>query len=109
MTEKRRLKVDMGELSTVFELQFSETFAYLDLETGEVISHYLDTSEDKHLDAVDMALKEEKADLNMTDFMDELGKLGKSALDFKDAMKQFLHSGKTSPEAKQIILKAMEK
>ena len=37
MTEKRQLKVDMGELSTVFGLQFSETTAYLDLETGEVI------------------------------------------------------------------------
>jgi len=37
MTEKRQLKVDMGELSTVFELQFSETTACLDLETGEVI------------------------------------------------------------------------
>lgn len=79
------------------------------LESGEIVRYYLDTSKDKHLDAVDIALKEERADLDMTEFMDELGKLGKSALDFKDAMKQFLHSGETSPQAKQIILKAMEK
>ncbi len=37
MTEKRRLKVDMVELSAAFELQFADAIAYLDLETGEVI------------------------------------------------------------------------
>lgn len=81
------------------------------LESGKVVPHYLDTSEDKHLDAAEMGGKKERErpDLDMAEFMDELGKLGKSALDFKDAMKQFLHSGKTSPEAEQIILKAMEK
>ncbi|MCD6344120.1 MAG: hypothetical protein J7M17_00740 [Anaerolineae bacterium] len=36
MTEKRRLKIDMNELSAAFELHFPETTAYLDLETGEV-------------------------------------------------------------------------
>jgi len=79
------------------------------LKSGEVASHYLDISKDKHLDVVDMALKEEEADLNLTDFFDGLGKLGKTALDFKDAMKEFLHSGKTSAEASQIIHRAMEK
>jgi len=79
------------------------------LESGEVIPYYLDTSEDKHLDAVDTALAEEMSDMDMTLFMDELGKLGKSALDFVTDMKEFLHSGKTSNEAKQIILRAMEK
>jgi len=41
--------------------------------------------------------------------MDELEKLGKTALDFKEAMKEFLSKGKTLSEVKQIILKAMEK
>ena len=40
--------------------------------------------------------------------IDELEKLGKTAMDFKEAKQQILHSGKTSPEAKQNILKAME-
>lgn len=79
------------------------------LESGKVVPYYLDTSKDKHLDSVDMALKTEQSNLEMTEFMNELGKLGKTALDFKDAMKEFLHSGGASPEAKHIILRAMEK
>lgn len=77
------------------------------LENGNVAQYYLDTSEDKYLDTIEPA--EEKPDLDMSDFFDELEKLGKTALDFRDAMKQFLHNGKTSLQAKQIILKAMEK
>lgn len=77
------------------------------LESGEVIPHYLDTSRDRHLDSVDMALKEERSDLDMVEFMDELGKLGETALEFKKAMKEFLHRGKTSTQAAQIILNAM--
>jgi DNA repair exonuclease SbcCD nuclease subunit len=83
------------------------------LESGKVVSYYLDTSEDKHLDAVDMALKEEeeeKEDLDMSDFFDGLEKLGKTALDFKEAMKEHMHrTGRMSCEAKQIIFNAMEK
>ncbi len=76
------------------------------LESGEVISHYLDISKDKYLDTIDSM---EKPDLDMADFIDGLEKLGATALDFWDAMTQFLHSGKTSNEAKEIILNAMGK
>lgn len=76
------------------------------LESGEVVPHYLDISKDKYLDIVDI---EEKPDLDMTGFIEGLEKLGKTALDFRDAMKEFLHRGGTSDEAKQIILEAMEK
>ena len=77
------------------------------LESGVVVSHYLDISKDKHLDEVTSAKMNE--DLDLSDFMDELEKLGKTALDFKEAMKEFLSKGKTLSEVKQIILKAMEK
>lgn len=81
------------------------------LESGKVVPYYLDISEDRHLDAVDMALKaEEQPDLDMTELVDELGKLGKSALNFADAIQQYMHrTSSMSPEAKQIVLKAMEK
>ena len=77
------------------------------LKSGEVIPHYLDISQDKYLETIEEG--ETKSELDMTSFMEELEKLGNTALDFKEAMKQFFHTGKTSDEAKQIILKAMEK
>jgi len=76
------------------------------LESGEVIPHYLDISKDKYLDTMDTV---EKPDLDIADFISGLEKLGKTALDFRDAMKQFLDRGETSVEAKEIILNAMEK
>ena len=77
------------------------------VESGEVIPHFLGTSKDKHLDEVQSARIIE--DLDLTDFMNELEKLGKTALDFKEAVKEFLVKGETSSKVKQIILKAMEK
>lgn len=38
MTEKRKLKIDWFEFSAAFELNFAETEAYLDLETGAVLN-----------------------------------------------------------------------
>lgn len=76
------------------------------LSNGVVVQHYLDISNDKF---ITKAEEEVRATLEMGDFFDELEKLGKTSLDFVQAMKEFLHSGKTSNEAKQIILDAMEK
>jgi len=77
------------------------------LESGEVISHYLDTSQDKYISAAEAIVKET---LEMGEFMDELEKLGKTALDFVDAMKEYMHrAGRMSSEAKEIILNAMER
>ena len=78
------------------------------LADGSVVPHYLDISQDKYLDTVDLAEKE-RSNLDMTEFFNELEKLGKTALDFKEAMKEYFAGGKTSSEAKQIILEAMEK
>ena len=77
------------------------------LESGEVVSHYLDTSEDKYITAAEVVVKET---LEMGELVTDLQKLGKSALDFVDAMKQYMHKhGKMTSEAKQVIIEAMEK
>lgn len=76
------------------------------LEDGTVVPHYLDTSEDKYIEKEQERVE---TNLDMGEFFDELEKLGNTALDFKEAMKEFLHSGRTSVEAKGVILKAMEK
>jgi len=77
------------------------------LESGEVVSHYLDTSEDKYITAAEVVVKET---LEMGELITDLQKLGKSALDFVDAMKEYMHRhGRMSPEAKQVIIEAMEK
>lgn len=78
------------------------------LANGLVVQHRLDISKDKY---ITKAEEQFNASLEMGDFFDELEKLGKTSLDFVEAMKEFLHvhGGKTSAEAKQIILDAMEK
>lgn len=76
------------------------------LDTGEVVPHYLDTSKDKHLDTIEEEIKPE---LDMKSFIGELEKLGETALDFRYAMKQFLHRKRpANNEVKQIIISAME-
>lgn len=75
------------------------------MSDGSVTPYYLDISQDKY---IPKAEEQVKAMLDMGEFFDELEKLGKTALDFVEAMKEFLHRGKTSTEAKQIILDTME-
>jgi len=78
------------------------------LDDGSVVPHYLDTSEDRYI--AEAEVQEAKTTLEMGDFFDELGKLGKTFLDFVEVMKEiFLRDDKISSEAKQIILDAMEK
>lgn len=76
------------------------------LSNGLIVPHYLDISEDKY---ITVAEDQVQATLDMGDFFDGLEKLGKTSLDFVEAMREFLHSGKTSNEAAQIIFNAMEK
>lgn len=76
------------------------------MDDGSVVPHHLDISQDKYITKAEERVKDV---LDMGDFFDELEKLGKTALDFEEAMKQFLQSGRTSTEAKEIIFKAMEK
>lgn len=75
-------------------------------ESGKVIPYYLDISKDKYIETIK---PEQETNLNMSGFFDELEKLGKSALDFVDNMKEFMHRGKTIKEVKRIVLEAMEK
>lgn len=86
------------------------------LSTGKIAVHFLDTSSDKHLNAIKYKIieKTEKAKLQldnikMSKFLKELEMLGETALDFKAAMEQFLETTKTVPEVKEIILEAMGK
>lgn len=79
------------------------------LESGKVVPYRLDISEDKCITKAEEQVKSEIATLNMEEFFDDLEKLGKTSLDFTDAMKEFLHSHKVSNEAKQILFDAMEK
>ncbi len=86
------------------------------LESGKVVPHYLDISEDKYIESDEDSAEPKEEKLDLSSVMQELKKLGKTDLDFEDVMKQFLSKGlvvlgkliKTSPEAKQIILEAME-
>jgi len=77
------------------------------LKSGMVIPHYLDISKDKYLLTADP--KGERPELDLKSFMEKLEKLGKTELDFEDAMEEFIRAGKVCIEAGQIILEAMEK
>jgi DNA repair exonuclease SbcCD nuclease subunit len=76
-------------------------------DDGTVKPHYLDTSEDKHLDVERKTLGEDS--LNMRDFIKELEKLGDTDLDFNDAMNNYLKKNKIKMPITNIILKAMGK
>lgn len=74
---------------------------------GSVKPWKLDISKDKYLKTLDTKGKKEL--LDMEDFLDELSKLGDSALDFTEAMKRFNRENKTGLKIRNIITKAMEK
>ena len=76
---------------------------------GNVEPYYLDTSKDIHLTAEEAKQKEEIEDFDMTLFANELKKLGASALDFAEAIKQYNRSQKVEQPVQNIIRKAMGK
>ncbi len=75
------------------------------LSNGNVKGHYLDTSEDKHLNIERKTLGEDP--LNLKAFIEELEKLGNSDLDFTEAMEQYLKKNKIKMPICKIIFKAM--
>jgi len=75
------------------------------LKTGEVILHYLDTSQDKYLIGKE---EEEKDDLDLNNFFKELEKLGDSSLDFKKAILRWILKNKSDKQVKEILIEAME-
>jgi len=76
------------------------------LESGEIKRHYLDISKDKYLES---SKGKQTHQLDTTAFMQELEKLGKSALDFSDAIKQYFETNKVDLEIQKVILEAMGK
>jgi DNA repair exonuclease SbcCD nuclease subunit len=76
---------------------------------GKVEPYYLDVSKDKHLTAEEVKDVEDVEEQDMEVFAEELRKLGASALDFAEAMKEFWRSDKTRKAVQNIIQKAMEK
>jgi DNA repair exonuclease SbcCD nuclease subunit len=78
------------------------------MEDKSVVTHFLDTSADKYIDRASLS-KAKDSSLDTKEFFDELEKLGNTALDFKDAMKEFLHRHNTADPVKRIINRAMEK
>ncbi len=76
------------------------------LESGKVVPHFLDISADKHIDKADDSAPVEEMD--MSEFIEELQKLGESGLDFVVALTRFLKSNKTKKVVRDIIRKGME-
>ena len=77
------------------------------LESGEVVPHFLDISADKHLDAEDpcIAIPEE---MDMSEFIEELKKLGETGLEFVQRVERFFKKNKTKKVEQEIIRKGME-
>jgi DNA repair exonuclease SbcCD nuclease subunit len=74
---------------------------------GEVQEHFLEIGSDCHLTKEEAAEKPEE-DFDMTVLAKELAKLGRSALDFEAAIRQFHLTNKTPKTVQQIIQEAME-
>lgn len=74
-------------------------------EDGRIISHYLDTSKDKHLSNEDT--EKEVSEMNITDLMVELNKLNDSKEDFVKSVEIYLKQHGSTKEVKQIIAEAI--
>jgi len=71
----------------------------------EMIPYYLNTSKDKYLET---KTEEPEKNLDMSQIIKELRKLGKSKLDFADAIEMYIKAGKASEGAIKVLLKAMK-
>jgi DNA repair exonuclease SbcCD nuclease subunit len=76
---------------------------------GSIQPHYLDISEDKHLTADEAKKRKAVEELDMNELATEIRKLGSSALDFADAVKQYCDSKDVAVPVHKIIQKAMER
>ncbi len=76
------------------------------LDTGEIVVHKLDISKDKYLKTIG---KNEEEEMDLGRFIEELGKLGDSALDFVTNVKRYILKEKPKKSIQQILFKAMEK
>jgi len=111
MVEDKNIKTTFLNCGTLMrrksdEIDYRPQIGLL-LDTGKIISHKLDISQDKYLISDKPINEEEKMDLS--DFIKELELLGDTALDYEVAMEQYHLSNKTKKAVKIIITKAMEK
>ena len=70
-----------------------------------MIPYYLNTSKDKYLE---VKTEEPEKNLDMSQIITELRKLGKSKLDFADAVEMYIKAGKASERVIKILYKAMK-
>lgn len=74
---------------------------------GSIERHYLDTSKDKML-AGKEALSEAVQGIGFEGFLEELSTLGRSAIDFTEAVKQTLQREKIPDSVRDIVLQVMD-
>jgi hypothetical protein len=74
-------------------------------EDGKMLSHYLKTSKDKHLSNEDT--EKEISEMDITDLMKELNRLGSAKADFEKSVEIYLKQHGSSKEVKQIIAEAI--
>jgi len=75
-------------------------------EDGSVKPYDLSTGKDKYIEV--QSKKAREVLFNMKGFIEELERLGRTDLDFRDAVKQFLKKEKVKRSIRNIILEAME-
>ncbi len=76
------------------------------LESGKILPHFLDISQDKYMESVDDSVPMEEMDMN--EFIAELKKLGDTGLDFLLAVERFFKKHKVSKTVQDIIRKGMD-
>jgi DNA repair exonuclease SbcCD nuclease subunit len=69
---------------------------------GEIFPYLLDISQDKSI-PVEQALIKEDSEMDMTEFMKDLSRLGDSSLDFAQALCRFCNKHKVRKPVKRII------
>lgn len=74
-------------------------------EDGTLTPHYLNTSADI-ISGTEVRKAEE--DMELKEFLEELGKLQDSTLDFTEAMKAAMDAKKVSPAVRALVVRAME-
>lgn len=74
-------------------------------EDGEMISHYLDISKDKYLTNEDT--EKEISEMDITDLMKELNRLGSTKADFEKSVEIYLKQHGSSKAVQKIIAEAI--
>ena len=80
----------------------------LSFNNGKPIAHGIDKRGNKVL-TINITPEQETEDIDMSDFISSLEKLGDAAFDYVEMMKKYFKKNKTNKSIKEIILDAMEK